>query len=161
MPAVAITDTGNLFGALEFADRLRARPACSRSSAASSALAPRRRRRRPARPRPRRRPDRLVLLAQSEAGYRNLLQLVSRAFLEGEPAATPQRRAGATSTAAREGLIALTGGPAGPVGRLLAEGQARPAEALLDALDAAVSRPALYRADAPRPRRRARASSRG
>ena len=38
MPAVAITDTNNLFGALEFASAA-ARPVCSRSSAASSALA--------------------------------------------------------------------------------------------------------------------------
>src|SRR5262249_26315983 len=35
-------------------------------------------------------PDQLVLLVQSEAGYKNLLRLVSKAFLEGEPGAAPQ-----------------------------------------------------------------------
>ena len=35
-------------------------------------------------------PDQLVLLVQNEAGYRNLLRLVSRAYLEGEPGEAPQ-----------------------------------------------------------------------
>ena len=34
-------------------------------------------------------PDRIVLLVQSEAGYRNLLQLVSQSFLDGEAASEP------------------------------------------------------------------------
>ena len=91
MPAVAITDTGNLFGALEFAHGLRARRGFSRSSAASSACARgerRGRRRRAAGPAPP--PDPLVLLAQNEAGYRNLLKLVSRSFLETEGGEAPQ-----------------------------------------------------------------------
>src|SRR5256885_4230450 len=84
MPAVAITDTGNLFGALEFAI------ACAEAGVqpiigCEIGLAP---------------PeagegarslrngngvgadlDRIVLLVQSEAGYRNLMALVSRSFL--------------------------------------------------------------------------------
>ena len=35
-------------------------------------------------------PDQLVLLVQTETGYRNLLKLVSRAFLESAPGDAPQ-----------------------------------------------------------------------
>src|ERR1700674_838366 len=87
MPAVAITDCGNLFGALEFAT------ACAESGiqpiiGCEIALAD-------SGPRQRNgnshagEPDRIVLLVQSEAGYRNLMALVSQAFLEGEAGADP------------------------------------------------------------------------
>src|SRR5436305_12169966 len=87
MPAVALTDSGNLFGALEFAIAcaeagvqpiigceiaLQTEPARSGragyANGSSNGTGP----------------DRVVLLVQSEAGYRNLMQLVSRAFLDGE-----------------------------------------------------------------------------
>ncbi len=136
MPAVAITDTGNLFGALEFAI------ACAEAGiqpiiGCEVALATRdegcRRNISPGRPTE---PDRIVLLVQSEIGYRNLLALVSRSYLAGEGSAEPATGLGDLA-AAGEGLICLTGGPAGPVGRLLAEGQAEAAEAVLDRLRAA------------------------
>src|SRR6266404_6277273 len=78
-------------------------------------------------------PDRIVLLVQSEAGYRNLMALVSRAFLDGEAGAEPAV-ALADLAAANDGLICLAGAAAGPVGRLLAEGQAEAASAALAAL---------------------------
>ncbi|MBV8889944.1 MAG: DNA polymerase III subunit alpha [Alphaproteobacteria bacterium] len=134
MPAVAITDTGNLFGALEFAT------ACVESGiqpiiGCEVALA----RAGDAEIRPGRgpvAPERLVLLVQSETGYRNLLALVSRSYLEGDAAAEPSVGL-ADLAAASEGLLCLTGGPKGPLGRKLVEGQQEAAEMLLTALNAA------------------------
>ena len=137
MPAVAITDSGNLFGALEFAGACAAagvQPiigcetglrAAGENGHGNGALG------RPAPP-----PDRLVLLAQNETGWRNLLALVSRSFLESEAGAEPA--IGLTElAAASDGLICLTGGPKGPLGRLLAEGQTEAAETLIGALERA------------------------
>jgi DNA polymerase III subunit alpha len=140
MPAAAITDTANLFGALEFAT------ACAASgvqpiigcvmalghrgggqSGNGSAGRP---------GSGNAEPDRIVLLVQSEIGYRNLLALSSRSYLAGEPVAEPAV-ALADLAAASDGLICLTGGPDGPVGRLLAEGQTEAAEEALRELMAA------------------------
>ena len=68
MPAVAMTDSGNLFGALEFS-LTAGRAGISRSSAASSA-ATERMRGPEATARRRGRPDQIVLLVQDETGYR-------------------------------------------------------------------------------------------
>jgi DNA polymerase-3 subunit alpha len=132
MPAVAVTDTGNLFGALEVAT------ACSAAGiqpiiGCEIALE---RNGAPGGGRPERgfsEPDRIVLLVQNEAGYRNLLELASRSYLAGEAAAEPAiTRCDLARTS--EGLLCLAGGPRGPVGRLLAEGQAEAAEAVLTEL---------------------------
>jgi DNA polymerase III subunit alpha len=137
MPAVAITDSGNLFGALEFAT------ACAAGGVqpiigCEVALAPSEESGRGngslARPLAER--DRLVLLVQSETGYRNLLALVSRSFLDGDGAAEPAISR-ADLAAANDGLVCLSGGPKGPLGRLLAEGQDEAAEAMLGELKAA------------------------
>ncbi len=155
MPAVAITDSGNLFGALEFATPAPKR-ASSRSSAASWRCA--------AATATRRlagnghghgaEPDRIVLLVQNEAGYRNLLRSSASPFSR-----RGRRRAAGVAGRARRrratGCICLTGGAARP-GRAAARrgpgrgGRGDAARALKDALP----RPALYRADAPRPRPR-------
>jgi DNA polymerase III subunit alpha len=137
MPAVAITDSGNLFGALEFAT------ACAESGiqpiiGIEIALAPSVQNGEPGHaPRAgnghRGEPERIVLLVQSEAGYRNLMRLASRAYLDGEAGVEPAV-ALADLAAAGEGLLCLAGGAAGPLGRLLAEGQTEAAEALLAAL---------------------------
>ena len=118
MPAVAVTDSGNLFGALEFS-----------LAAADAGLQPiigcqiRLSRDEPAahngnKPAP----DEIVLLAQNEAGYRNLLKLVSLSYMESDPGEVTQVGWDDLGRHA-EGLIALTGGPRGPVGRLLLAGQ--------------------------------------
>ncbi len=127
MPAVAMTDSGNLFGAMQFSQ------ACCEAGIqpiigcvlplARDGGAPAN-----ARPPP---PDELLVLAQNETGYANLVKLVSRAFLESGGGESP-RVTWAQLGRHAEGLIALTGGPAGPVGRLLAEDQ--PAEATLNRL---------------------------
>ena len=126
MPAVAVTDTGNLFGALEFA-----------GLAASAGVQPivgcslglkRPEGERPAgRPHLPPKPDRIGLLVQSEAGYRNLMALVSRAHLDGAGDREPEVDWPLLADHA-DGLIALTGGLDGPVARPLAEGAA-PAQA--------------------------------
>ena len=136
MPAVAITDTGNLFGALEFATAcaaggvqpiigcelaLSGRGEAVRASGFAGRTAE---------------PNRIALLVQSELGYRNLLAMVSRSYLAGDGAADPAVSIDDLAMAG-EGLLCLTGGPKGPVGRRLAEGQADAAEAALLNLAAA------------------------
>ena len=130
MPAVGMTDTNNLFGALELS--LAARSAgvqpvigvqigMRREDSSNGARAqhgmilP---------------PDELLLLAQSEIGYENILSLVSKAFLESDSGEPPQVDLGDLARC-HEDVIALTGGPRGPVGRLLAEGQGPAAEETL------------------------------
>ncbi|HWK47867.1 MAG TPA: DNA polymerase III subunit alpha [Stellaceae bacterium] len=126
MPAVAVTDTGNLFGALEYS------LACSAEGIQpiiGCELGIRRverdQRNGTAAP-----PEPVVLLVQNAAGYQNLLKLVSMSYMETSGGEPPQ-----VSLADLEGLsgglLLLTGGPAGPAGRLLAEGQRDAAEALL------------------------------
>ena len=78
-------------------------------------------------------PDQLVLLCQSETGYKNLIKLVSKAYLETDPGEAPQVSLEQLAPMS-EGLICLTGGPAGRVGRLLAEGQTEHAEQALSTL---------------------------
>src|SRR5712691_4859376 len=61
------------------------------------------------------------------------MSLTSRAYLDGEAGAEPALSL-ADLAAANEVLICLAGGACGPVGHLLAEGQAEAAEAALTAL---------------------------
>jgi len=128
MPALALTDSGNLFGALEFSQA-----ACEagvqpvigcefglrRSGGDGNG--------RSARNGPAPPPDSVILLAQNEQGYRNLLTLVSRSYLETAAGESPQLPLGALS-GLTDGLLLLTGGPAGAVGRLLLEGLGEEAE---------------------------------
>jgi DNA polymerase III subunit alpha len=131
MPALALTDSGNLFGALEFAQAaseagvqpiIGTELGLRRVAGDSNARAVK------AGPSPP--PDSVILLAQSEQGYRNLLKLVSKSFLETEGGEPPQLDLEALEGRS-EGLLLLSGGPAGPVGRLLLEGQAAAAETML------------------------------
>ncbi len=126
MPAVAITDTGNLFGALEFSAAATAagvqpiigcQLAIARSDGGTSngAKLP---------------PDQLVLLVQNETGYRNLLKLVSQAYLSGDGEGGAELELTALEGRS-SGLIALTGGPHGAVGRFLAERRNEWAEGML------------------------------
>jgi len=132
MPAVAVTDTGNLFGAMEFA---LAGPEAGVQPIVGCQLGIARDDAEPANGTPPK-PDQLVLLVQDEGGYRNLVKLVSRAFLA-TPPGEPARVGFADLEALNGGLIALTGGPAGPLGRRLLEGRAEAAEQVLLRLAAA------------------------
>ena len=137
MPAVAVTDTCNMFGALEFSlaassagvqpiigCQLALRRAADEDGLngnGAGRLGPQRAT-----------VDLLVVLAQNETGYRNLMQLSSKGYLEsenGEPRVTLE-----DVEAHSEGLIALTGGPEGGVGRLLAEGQLQKARGMIERL---------------------------
>jgi DNA polymerase-3 subunit alpha len=131
MPAVALTDSNNLFGALEFSETA-AKAGLQPIVGLSLAVAPEDERRPGARPQE---PGEIVLLAQSEVGYRNLLALTSRVYLDGGegPRALPL----ADVLARSDGLICLTGGPDGALGRLVRAGRTPQAEARLAALAAA------------------------
>lgn len=131
-PALALTDTDNLFGGLEFSEKL-----------AGSGLQPivgvqlsvdfadeGEGGRKPAQLQ---RLPHIVLLAMDEAGYGNLMKLVSEAALatggSGQPITTVERLA-----AYNTGLIALTGGQGGPVDVALRLGQLPQAQSRLATL---------------------------
>jgi DNA polymerase III subunit alpha len=119
-PALALTDTDNMFGALEFSEKLAGygiQPIIGCALAldfADHETAPRTG---PAPALPR-----LVLLAAREEGYRNLMRLTSRAFLDAPPGSPPYLRIETLAECAG-GLIALTGGPSGPLDAAVAAGQ--------------------------------------
>jgi DNA polymerase III subunit alpha len=124
MPAAAITDTGNLFGALEFSQYASAKgiqPVIGCQIALTRA------------DNPRLQPDPIVLLAQNPAGLANLQRLSSSGFLDTDPTLKPQLPFQVVADHAA-GLLLLTGGTMGPIARLLAEGQKPEAERLLDAM---------------------------
>ena len=130
MPAVAVTDTNNMFCALEFSEyaaKAGVQPIVGcQVDVTMDGGDPRGR---PADPAP------IVLLAQNEAGYMNLMKLNSCAYLDagGE---LPQVSLDDLSRHS-EGLICLSGGPDGPIGRLLRAGQRPAAEAMMTQLAAA------------------------
>jgi len=68
-------------------------------------------------------PARLTLLCQNATGYRHLLRLVTRSFLEGERRGVPVIRRGWLESGNSDGLIALSGGVEGDVGRALLAGR--------------------------------------
>jgi len=76
---------------------------------------------------------RLVLLAATEAGYRNLLRLNSRAFLD-HPGTEPAHIKLSWLEGHADGLIALTGGPDGLFDRAIVSGQPSLLPARADAL---------------------------
>ncbi len=122
MPAVAIADTGNLFGALEFSQYCTAKgvqPIIGCQVALGGETG-------------RGQAEPLVLLAQTPAGLANLQNLSSIGFLDSDPAdpcVTIE-----TLCAHAEGLILLTGGTRGPLARMLADGQQDEARRLLQTL---------------------------
>jgi DNA polymerase III subunit alpha len=114
MPALAITDANNLFGALEFSEKLAKsgiQPIIGAQitvdfadapSGGSSRLADERFQRAP-----------IVLLAKDERGYLALMRLASSVWLDPKDGDEPHVKFDALSDC--EGLIALTGGPAGAI----------------------------------------------
>ncbi|MBL4720831.1 MAG: DNA polymerase III subunit alpha, partial [Alphaproteobacteria bacterium] len=127
MPAIAVTNTGNMFGALEFSLAAKAAGVQPIIGCQISLL------REYGETRGVQTGDALVLLAQSQAGYLNLLSLVSKSFLDSAGEDAPQISF-ADLKAKNEGLIALSGGFQGPVDRMLRDGQQEFAEAALDQL---------------------------
>ena len=76
--------------------------------------------------------SRLTLLCQNDVGYRNLTRLVSRCYLEGQQSGAPQLELGWLDPANMAGLIALSGGSEGDVGRALQMERSLEANKLLD-----------------------------
>ncbi len=74
------------------------------------------------------RPARLVLLCQDRTGYLNLSELISRSYIENQVRGVPVFRRDWLEDHS-QGLIALSGGREGDVGRLLLAGRADRAEA--------------------------------
>ncbi|SHF01628.1 DNA polymerase III, alpha subunit [Ruegeria intermedia] len=129
MPAVAVTDTNNMFCALEFsvtASGAGIQPIIGCQVDLSYVTA--QPGDKPTLPAP------VVLLAQSETGYENLMKLSSCLYVD-KGGQLPQVTLDELQRHSA-GLICLTGGPDGPVGRLLQQGQHPAAEALVDQLAA-------------------------
>ncbi|WP_047994348.1 DNA polymerase III subunit alpha [Puniceibacterium sp. IMCC21224] len=127
MPAVAITDTNNLFAALEFS--------IAASGAGVQPIIGCQVDLRLADPAPGERPRDpagLVLLAQNERGYQNLMKLNSCLYLRGDGQLAHVTSEDLAQHA--DGVICLSGGPDGPVGQLLQQGQRGAAEALMGRL---------------------------
>ncbi|MEM8554257.1 MAG: DNA polymerase III subunit alpha, partial [Pseudomonadota bacterium] len=124
MPAIAVTDTNNMFAALEFSVTARkAGVQPIHGCQVDLGYVPVAPGDRPIDPAP------IVLLAQNDVGYENLLKINSLLYLA-HPGELPQAKV-EELPALSDGLICLTGGPDGPLGRLLQAGQEAKAEALL------------------------------
>jgi DNA polymerase-3 subunit alpha len=131
-PALALTDTDNMFGALEFSEKIAGygiQPiiGCALAidfgdtdNGARNGNAQIER-------------QRIVLLAASEAGYRSLMRLNSRAFMESPPNEPPRLKVECLE-GETDGIIALTGGPGGPLDMTIAAGQSQVAATRLDTL---------------------------
>ncbi len=112
MPAVAVTDQGNLFAMVKFYRAALAagvKPVIGAELLIAS--------RNPHQP-----PHRLVVLCQNRSGYANLTRLISRGYLEGQRGEGPvlDKR---WLEGASDGLIALSGARAGDIGQALLNGR--------------------------------------
>jgi DNA polymerase III subunit alpha len=130
-PALALTDTDNMFGVLEFSEKLSGsgiQPIVGCALAVDFGDAEQNPRAPVAIER-----QRIVLLAARAEGYRSLMRLNSRAFLE-SPTNEPPRCKLEWLDGATDGLIALTGGPGGPLDAAIAAGQSHLAATRLQTL---------------------------
>jgi DNA polymerase-3 subunit alpha len=121
MPAVAVTDTNNLFGLYDITDALvkaGVQPivGCQLVLQLESAD-PRRSGTAQAGP-----SGTIALLVQSEAGYANLMKLASKAYLDVKPGDTPHITWAALEQYSQD-LILLSGGPKGLLNKLVVAGQ--------------------------------------
>ncbi len=111
MPAVAVTDQSNLFGMVKFyraAMVAGVKPVIGVDLWVHNPSEPNQ-------------PARLVLLCRDNDGYRNLTRLVSRIYLEGQQRGIPILQQ-EWLDGASDGLIALSGGRSGDIGRALLSG---------------------------------------
>lgn len=122
MPALGLTDTGNLFGALEFSETMKAAGVqpivgCQIAVDFGDGFEPGRRSRGPG-------PQLadIVLLAGTAEGYSNLVRLVSRSFIDTEVGLRAHVQFDRLAEMT-DGLFALSGGIGGPVDQALLAGQ--------------------------------------
>ena len=124
MPAIAVTETNNLFSALEFSvlfkdHGLQPIIGCQIDFKFTDVV--------PDRRSPTSAP--IVLLAQNELGYKNLLKLSSEMYIQNDDEKVEISFEQLENHA--DGLICLTGGSKGPLGRLILTGQDKAARDLL------------------------------
>ncbi len=113
MPAVALTDQSNLFAMVKFYKEALSqgvKPLIGVDAWIREAGE-------------RAQPSRVVFLCQNLIGYRHLTQLVSRSYLEGQKQGVPMLERTWLEAGMLDGLIVLSGGPDGDVGRALARGR--------------------------------------
>ncbi len=119
MPAVAVTDLANLFGAVKFYQAACAagvKPLIGADVWLENPADPHK-------------PHRLVLLCQNTGGYRLLCRLLTRAYTDGQHSGRPCLDK-SWFEAPMAGLIALSGAHEGDIGQALLSGNAAQAESL-------------------------------
>ncbi|MGI9464023.1 MAG: DNA polymerase III subunit alpha, partial [Aestuariivirgaceae bacterium] len=122
MPALAITDTNNLFGALEFSELLAKQGVQPIIGCAIKVDLSEKQADSPINTSAARDEATLVLLAKNETGYLHLMKLSSLVFLNGQE--NGELVIGLDQLKMHtQGLICLTGGPQGPVNQALVRGQ--------------------------------------
>jgi DNA polymerase-3 subunit alpha len=131
-PAIAVTDTNNLFGALEFANKASKEgiqpligcqiDICFEDTTAEAAARTHRQTGPECQP--------LTLIAATEIGYANLVRIVSDAYLTTEAGLPPHRPVSALQGLC-DGVICLSGGPRGPIGSAFGDDHSELAESRL------------------------------
>lgn len=130
MPALALTDRDNLFGAIEFSEAMKSAKRQPIMGCGLTVMVPR---------------EgigakpifgTLALLAQDKTGWQRLMELSSQIYLQAGDQEQPVL-AVADICRNSHGLIALTGGYEGPIDQLLRAGKTRDAVALCETLRAA------------------------
>ena len=122
MPAVALTDQSNLFAMVKFYKEAQAagiKPLIGVDAWIRE-------------PGERAAPSRIVFLCQNLVGYRHLTQLVTRSYLEGQQRGAPMLERAWLNREVLQGLIVLSGGFEGDIGRSLARGRDDEAERCLE-----------------------------
>ena len=130
MPALGLTDTNNMCGALEFSEKLISKGiqpiiGVTLSLDLELDMQPGQIRKDP--------DGTIALIAQNETGYTHLMTLSSAAFLDVSPTDLPHITVSKLSEGT-EGVIALTGGPDSALNRLICQGRMEEAEKWLDQL---------------------------
>lgn len=129
-PALAITDTANMFGVKEFsavAPKEGVKPivGCQfyiRNSDSDDVFKSKGRAVEP---------DKVVILVKNEIGYQNILRLMKISYLDKENYYEKPQLSLSDFEGCNDGLILLTGGFEGPIGRLILEGRKQEAEDFL------------------------------
>ncbi len=114
MPAVALTDHGNVFAMVKFhreAEKRGVKPLIGADLWIADGG-------------DRAEPVLVTLLAQDATGFRNLTRLVSRSYLEGQARGRPLLEREWLDGGTTEGLVALSGALQGDIGRAIAAGRA-------------------------------------
>ncbi len=120
MPAIALTDQANLFALVKFykaAEAAGIKPIIGVDAWLNNHNNPKQ-------------PFRLVLLAQNTIGYKNITNLVSQGYQQGQHLGIPLLEKSWIETSSN-GIIALSGGRNGDIGQALLAGHADKAKTLL------------------------------